>query len=72
MNDILSQSKKQILAMIDICLAGQLGEEIVFGEENINSGGSHDFKMATKYATAMVTRYGMSKVRQTKTRINEE
>ncbi len=55
-------SKKQLLAKIDVCLAGQIAEEIIFGEENVTTGASSDFQNATMLATNIVTKYGMSSV----------
>lgn len=36
--DELSWSKKQLLAKIDVCMAGRVAEEIIFGIDNITSG----------------------------------
>ncbi|XP_032222927.1 ATP-dependent zinc metalloprotease FTSH 4, mitochondrial isoform X2 [Nematostella vectensis] len=58
--DELQWTKKQLLARIDVSMAGRVAEEIIFGKENITTGASSDFQAATNLAKAMVTTYGMS------------
>lgn len=38
--DKVSQSKKEMLAQIDVCMAGKIAEEIIYGPENVTSGAS--------------------------------
>ena len=38
--DKVSMSKKEYLAKIDVCMGGKVAEEIIYGEENVTSGGS--------------------------------
>jgi len=59
--DQTSQSFKQMLAFMDVAMAGRVAEELIFGEENITSGASSDIFSASKTARAMVTKYGFSK-----------
>ena len=58
--DQTSQSCKEMHAYMDICYAGRVAEELVFGKENITSGASSDIMQATRTARAMVTKYGFS------------
>lgn len=58
--DELSLSKKQLLAKMDVCMGGRVAEEIVLGKDNITTGAYSDMETATKIATSMVLKYGMS------------
>lgn len=56
-DDEVSNSKEQLLAMIVVCMGGRVAEEIVFNK--IHTGASSDFKNATKIADSIVKIYGM-------------
>ena len=51
-------SKKEMFEDIVMMMGGRVAEEMIFGE--INTGASSDIERATKVATDMVTKYGMS------------
>ena len=58
--DQTSQSKKEMLARMDVCMGGRVAEELVFGEDNVTSGAYSDIQQASRIARAMVTKYGFS------------
>jgi ATP-dependent metalloprotease len=58
--DQTSQSKRQMLAMMDVAMGGRVAEELVFGDAEVTSGASNDILQATRIARAMVTKYGFS------------
>ncbi|MCK6454006.1 MAG: ATP-dependent zinc metalloprotease FtsH [Alphaproteobacteria bacterium] len=58
--DRLSYSKKWCEAKIAMCFGGRIAEQLVYGDEQLNSGASDDIRQATNLARAMVTEWGMS------------
>lgn len=58
--DEFLKSKHAMLADIDVCMGGRAAEELMFGIDKVTQGASNDFQQATRTATNMVARYGMS------------
>ncbi|KAK9464612.1 peptidase family M41-domain-containing protein [Lipomyces arxii] len=58
--DKYDQTKKELLAQIDVCMGGKAAEEFINGSENVTSGCASDLKKATSIAKQMVTSFGMS------------
>ena len=58
--DETSITKAELLARIDVCMGGRGAEELIFGLDNVSTGASNDLQQATKLATEMVLRWGMS------------
>ena len=58
--DKVSETKKEMMAQIDVCMGGKVAEELVYGADNVTSGASSDIQNATRLAYAMVTQAGMS------------
>jgi ATP-dependent metalloprotease len=58
--DNVSQSKSDLVNMIDIALGGTIAEEVFYGENEVSTGASSDLQRVTQIAREMVTRLGMS------------
>ncbi|XP_053165616.1 ATP-dependent zinc metalloprotease YME1L1-like [Hemicordylus capensis] len=59
-NDRWSEIRSQLLAQMDVSMGGRVAEELIFGGDHISTGASSDFDNASKIATLMVTKFGMS------------
>ncbi|MES1199299.1 MAG: ATP-dependent zinc metalloprotease FtsH [Pseudomonadota bacterium] len=60
--DKLSYSKEWCEAKIAMSFGGRVAEQIMYGEEHLNTGASNDIMQATDIARRMVTEWGMSDV----------
>lgn len=58
--DKVSETKKEMMAQIDVCMGGKVAEELVYGPDNVTTGASSDITNATRIAYMMVTQAGMS------------
>ncbi len=58
--DRYSMSMKQMKARLALCFGGRIAEQLIYGEESLNTGASNDIQQATEMARAMVMEYGMS------------
>ncbi|MCR5775612.1 MAG: ATP-dependent zinc metalloprotease FtsH [Lachnospiraceae bacterium] len=58
--DEMFRTRSKMLNQIVVDLGGRVAEEMIFGQDDVTTGASHDFKQATKLARRMVTTYGMS------------
>lgn len=56
--EILSQTRSQLLDQVGVSLGGRVAEEIVYSE--ITTGAQDDLEKCTKLARRMVTEFGMS------------
>ena len=56
--DLMSQTKSQLIAQIGVSLGGRVAEEIVYGD--VTTGAQNDLEKCTKLARRMVTEFGMS------------
>jgi len=58
--DETSATRKQLLAKLDVAMAGRVAEELVYGDQEVTTGASSDFNFATKLARDMVTKHGFN------------
>jgi len=56
--DVTSQTRKELLASLDMAMGGRVAEELWFGSENVSTGAASDLTNATRVAREMVVRYG--------------
>lgn len=58
--DITNLTKKEILSLIMTRLGGRVGEEIIFGEDNITSGACDDLEKISSTVKTLILRFGMT------------
>ncbi len=58
--DKLSYSKQWCEARIATMFGGRIAEQLIYGEDHLNTGASSDIMQATELARRMVTEWGMS------------
>jgi cell division protease FtsH len=58
--DRYSMTMKQMKARLALCFGGRIAEQIIYGNEELNTGAANDIQQATEMARAMVMEYGMS------------
>ena len=58
--DKLSYSKHWAQARIAMTFGGRVAEQLIYGEDHLNTGASNDIMQATGLAKSMVTEWGMS------------
>jgi cell division protease FtsH len=57
-DDMLTQTKSQLIDQIGVSLGGRVAEELVYNE--VTTGAQNDLEKSTKLARRMVTEFGMS------------
>jgi cell division protease FtsH len=58
--DRYSMNMKQMKARLALCFGGRIAEQLIYGEDSLNTGASNDIQQATDMARSMVMEYGMS------------
>jgi cell division protease FtsH len=55
-----SYSKTWMESRIAMCFGGRIAEQLIYGEQHLNTGAADDIRQATNMARRMVTEFGMS------------
>jgi cell division protease FtsH len=58
--DRYSMNMKQMKARLALCFGGRIAEQLIYGQDELNTGASNDIQQATEMARSMVMEYGMS------------
>src|SRR5579875_592964 len=58
--DRYSMTMKQMKARLALCFGGRIAEQLIYGQDHLNTGASNDIQQATDMARSMVMEYGMS------------
>ena len=58
--DRYSMTMKQMKARLSLCFGGRIAEQLIYGQDELNTGASNDIQQATDMARSMVMEYGMS------------
>jgi cell division protease FtsH len=59
--DVLSHNMVKMKAQLAMAFGGRIAEQLIYGDDELNTGAASDIQQATAIARAMVTEYGMSK-----------
>jgi len=59
-NDVVSLTRTQLLAKLDVCMGGRVAEELMFGRSEVTTGATSDMQSATNLARRMVMQFGFS------------
>ena len=57
--DTFYQTQKQIIANIQVLLAGRAAEELIFGAEEVTTGASNDIQKASSLVSDYINKFGM-------------
>jgi cell division protease FtsH len=58
--DRYSMNMKQMKARLALCFGGRIAEQLIYGDDELNTGAANDIQQATDMARSMVMEYGMS------------
>ncbi len=58
--DRYSMSMVQMKGRLALCFGGRIAEQLIYGEDSLNTGAANDIQQATDMARSMVMEYGMS------------
>jgi cell division protease FtsH len=58
--DRYTMTMKHMKARLALCFGGRIAEQLIYGEDELNTGAANDIQQATQMARAMVMEYGMS------------
>ena len=58
--DKYTHTMTQMKARLALCFGGRIAEQLIYGDDALNTGAHNDIQQASQMARAMVTEYGMS------------
>ncbi|RKO98781.1 hypothetical protein CXG81DRAFT_15454 [Caulochytrium protostelioides] len=58
--DQTNHTKRELMAMLDVCMGGRVAEELLLGPDDVTTGAASDLEKASHLARDMVRVYGMS------------
>ena len=58
--DVVSLTRTQIMARIDVCMGGRVAEELMFGRNRVTTGATNVMQQATNLARRCVMQFGFS------------
>lgn len=58
-SDTFNMTKTNLESYLDVCMAGRVAEELIFGKSELSTVWGKDIQRATKVAYDMVRKYGI-------------
>jgi cell division protease FtsH len=58
--DTYTRTQTQLKGKLALCFGGRIAEQIIYGNDALNTGAHNDIEQATQIARQMVTEFGMS------------
>ncbi len=58
--DTYTRTQTQLKGKLALCFGGRIAEQIIYGDDALNTGAHNDIEQATNTARQMVTEFGMS------------
>jgi cell division protease FtsH len=58
--DTYTRTQTQLKGKLALCFGGRIAEQLIYGDDALNTGAHNDIEQATQIARQMVTEFGMS------------